>query len=344
MLHRADHIPATKHVALVTTSRVSEANPYAHNDLQILKRSIELNRPAFTMVVNPDHADYILVVGSGTRFYYDLITSALYKTHRRKLFVLDFSDRPIPVVPGLYMTLLGGENSRLFKQGFYLRVASNELLEVTTETLQKEPTYLGWFRGNVENHPVRSRLLELRADAAFCIEHRDTGWTRTESAYAEDLLSGKFILCPRGLGASTFRVFEAMRLGRVPVVISDAWVEPPGVHWKDFILRVAEADAIAIPRLLRAIEPDWQRMAQAAQSAWERNFSLTASIRWIDGIVSDLLEARASSLPDDFSFLRMTATAVRNGQLLQWLREWLRVKTGERTVFMAPQSEWLHAR
>jgi hypothetical protein len=241
------------------------------------------------------------------------------------------------------MTLLGQENSALFKQGFFLRVASNELLDVTAETLQKEPTHLGWFRGNVDNHPVRRRLLELGADAAFSIEHCDTGLTRTESTYAEDLLCGKFVLCPRGLGASTFRVFEAMRLGRVPVVISDAWLEPPGVRWKDFIVRVAEANVAAIPRLLCAIEPDWRQMAQMARQAWERNFSLAASIRWIDAVVSDILKESAASSPDEVRFLRMSVTAARNGQLLQLLREWLRVKRGERTVFMAPHSEWIHA-
>src|SRR5262249_4705178 len=72
LLHSSYSRPTTKHVALVTTSRVSDANPHAHNDLRILKHSIELNQPAFAMTADTDRADYILVVGSGTRFYYDL--------------------------------------------------------------------------------------------------------------------------------------------------------------------------------------------------------------------------------------------------------------------------------
>ena len=49
------------------------------------------------------------------------------------------------------------------------------------------------------------------------------------------------MICPRGWGSSSIRLFEVMEMGRVPVIISDAWVnEAP--KWADFSVRVSEAD------------------------------------------------------------------------------------------------------
>ncbi len=36
---------------------------------------------------------------------------------------------------------------------------------------------------------------------------------------------------PRGIGASSVRIFEAMRAGRAPVIISDDWIVPPVGDW-----------------------------------------------------------------------------------------------------------------
>jgi Exostosin family len=45
--------------------------------------------------------------------------------------------------------------------------------------------------------------------------------------YITVLQQSAFILCPIGKGPSSMRIFEAMRAGRAPVIISDAWDPPP---------------------------------------------------------------------------------------------------------------------
>jgi hypothetical protein len=35
--------------------------------------------------------------------------------------------------------------------------------------------------------------------------------------------------CPAGIGPATYRLFEAMELGRVPVILSDEWVPRKGL-------------------------------------------------------------------------------------------------------------------
>src|SRR2546423_4170060 len=36
--------------------------------------------------------------------------------------------------------------------------------------------------------------------------------------------ASKFILCSRGVGTSSVRLFDTMRMGRVPVILSDQWL------------------------------------------------------------------------------------------------------------------------
>ncbi|MDQ2919268.1 MAG: glycosyltransferase family 47 protein, partial [Verrucomicrobiota bacterium] len=82
-----------------------------------------------------------------------------------------------------------------------------------------------------------------------------------------------FVLCPRGVGASTIRLFETMRMGRVPVILSDEWVPPVGPLWEKFSVRVAEKDFAQVPRLLEEREHMAVPMGQLARREWEEWFS-----------------------------------------------------------------------
>jgi len=83
----------------------------------------------------------------------------------------------------------------------------------------------------------------------------------------------KFVLCPRGIATSSYRCYEAMALGRVPVILSDAWVPPAGPDWGEFALIVAEDRIADLPDILRAHEPHWRAMGRAARAAWEEWFA-----------------------------------------------------------------------
>src|SRR5204863_9824065 len=85
----------------------------------------------------------------------------------------------------------------------------------------------------------------------------------------------KFCLCPRGRGPSTWRLYEALRAGRPPVIISDDWV-PPAIDggWEQCSIRVAERDVERIPEILREREPDAERMSAEARRVWQEWFSL----------------------------------------------------------------------
>jgi hypothetical protein len=108
------------------------------------------------------------------------------------------------------------------------------------------------FSSENHEHPVKSRM---RADY----------WTTLQAS--------AFSLCPRGHGASALRIYEAMRAGVVPIILSDSWVPPVGIDWSQCSIRIKESDyyraeLIAARHLSRA-----SQMGQAAQDVWKQNFS-----------------------------------------------------------------------
>ena len=94
-----------------------------------------------------------------------------------------------------------------------------------------------------------------------------------KSRYGEIISSSKFVLCPRGYACSTWRLFETMKAGRVPVIISDQWVAPEGPAWDNFSLRVMENQVSRIPEILEQYESQAELMGHCARAAWEEWFS-----------------------------------------------------------------------
>jgi hypothetical protein len=91
--------------------------------------------------------------------------------------------------------------------------------------------------------------------------------------YGDILARSKFVLCPRGYACSSWRLFESMKAGRVPVIISDQWVPPAGPTWESFSIRVRQNHVLQIPEILERHEPNAAIMGRLARKAWEEWFS-----------------------------------------------------------------------
>ena len=74
---------------------------------------------------------------------------------------------------------------------------------------------------------------------------------KEKQEYVDDILSSKFVLCPRGWSPATYRLFEVMELGRCPVIISDDWVPIDGVPWQECCIVIKEKDIAYCARSLQ---------------------------------------------------------------------------------------------
>ncbi len=148
---------------------------------------------------------------------------------------------------------------------------------------------LASFVGSM-THPIRLRMYESLKpydDCAILMKN----WM---NVVAEELfttfinasLASKFVLCPRGFGSTSFRLYETFQLGAVPVYISDdhylPWVDE--LDWKEFCVLIRENQISDIHRILSSIsDEDYNNMLSKGQEVYQKYFTL-------DGMTTNILK------------------------------------------------------
>lgn len=238
------------------------------------------------VVEDPEEADLILFVetSEAAGYYFDRVKEhPVYRDYREKSYLYSSTDKFVPFLPGIYASV----ERRWYwpawtRSGHYLGVKEKGALRYESGYT---PSHLFSFLGASNTNPLRRRVVELcHPDAIVIDSHAESlAIERDErppvtpeeyvARYVRSVRDSAFVLCPRGGGPSSFRLFETMMLGRVPVVISDQWVPPEGPDWDRFTLRVAESDVEQIPVLLAAKVGAAQAMGDTARAAWVEWFS-----------------------------------------------------------------------
>jgi hypothetical protein len=237
------------------------------------------------LVDSPEHADIILFVGSTYPDHRDVRSHPLLRLHRDKCFLFHSDDYVIPFLPGVYVNLTKRWYTDQTVTGPYLQMLFWDYAPFVPSLTDCE--YLFCFVGSTMTHRVRRRLMGLDHPRGYLedtkirmetdeknkpfamVNYQQDAKTR----YGEIINKSKFVLCPRGYACATFRLFETMKAGRVPVIISDQWVPPTGPAWESFSIRVKERQIAHIPDLLERYETEAETMANKARSTWEEWFS-----------------------------------------------------------------------
>ncbi len=87
----------------------------------------------------------------------------------------------------------------------------------------------------------------------------------------------KFCLCPRGYGNTSFRMYEAMQLGCIPVYISDDFHIPwnDEINWNDIAVLIPSDDILYLPEILKSIsEEKLQTMQNNIKKYYNQYFTL----------------------------------------------------------------------
>ena len=232
--------------------------------------------------------------------------------HCEKTYLYSEQDQPWCAMPGLYVSMPAKNfNPARQRSCAYVRLRNPHVLTIHRQAIA--PDLLFSFLGRrgpaireavmALSHP-RS-LIEDTSAVNFFYSHTDET-ERRERRYAEIIGRSKFVLCPRGDGVSSFRLFETMAAARVPVIISDQWVPPAGPDWSRCSLRVPERDIASIPAILERREGEFEVMGYGARREWvewfapdvlfHRMVELCLDLRrqrMLSGVFkSDLLDAR----------------------------------------------------
>jgi hypothetical protein len=251
------------------------------------------------LVNDPEMADVVLFVQCHMVDWRlnAIIEHPVAASHWPRVFVYDERDRPWRSFPGIYVSSPRFSFDRERQRAWsYLRVP-----QVLRTNQASEPDLLFSFVGS-RTARCRTAVLALEHPDALVAEVTDFMFWNAASLdfagkrqdYAEAIARSRFVLCPRGRGTSTFRLYEAVAAGRVPVVISDEWVPPVGPPWDAFSIQVAEDDVDDIPDLLEARAGEWPEMSAAARAAFNEFFSDDVTFHRIVSEIGILCHANPS--------------------------------------------------
>jgi glycosyltransferase involved in cell wall biosynthesis len=123
------------------------------------------------------------------------------------------------------------------------------------------------------------------------VERQSFNGSRQEKdEYVEHLSKNTYILCPRGTENYSYRIYETLSFGRVPVIIDTDVVLPPEINWDRLVVRVPYSSIDNLPELIRQ---DYNRHSSAAFSVRQQEaFSIMAKLqtmRWVQSLAGELL-------------------------------------------------------
>ena len=302
--------------------------PWASGEWRRIAATWGLDAPC-EVVGDPEAADAVLITLCDLRDPYPAVVEkvkrlALRRAARDRVFVFDTSDMPAGLFPGLYASLRRRLFSRARHRTSSFLQSFNEYIDL--QPYDPRPPLLCSFQGNLTS-PVRGRLFNLphRRDDVV-IERTEPFWSRIgeettapfKRRYAETIGNSRFVLCPRGNGTSSYRLFETMQSGRVPVIIADPWVPSDMVPWHACSLRVPERAIDRVVEICEGADPQWRDMAQEARRAWESWFSPVGLARLIAESIEGIWQSRpypervyACGWPWRTNLLRLRGALVR---------------------------------
>jgi len=275
-------------VKIYFTSTDNNRSAHSENIRETTKyavQSLESSKSKYLVTQTADNADIILYIEPPNHkfqhYAHDLLKQDPIRRYPNRCFVVEFTDGSAGFLPGVYV---GISRSRAdytrFRSGCYLGLF-NPLGTETTSAREREDVrsdLLMSFRG-FPSSTVRRRIFDTTFDRddVSIVETSNFGiWTQTEDSrrvFYSEMLRSKFVLCPRGNGLTTARLFETMERGRAPVILADDWWAPEGPAWSDFSVLVSESKVSNLVEILSSYESQSAEMGRLAREAWEKWFS-----------------------------------------------------------------------
>lgn len=285
------------------------------------------NCAAHAVVADPAAADLILLLGNFGRRPQLLLEHPAYVAYPERCAVYTEDDMYMPLAPGIFCSAQIDRHTRCGRIFSYAYVSRNgryrnNYLAETSSPVGATPAagkkYLFSFQGG-STSLVRKRLFKLnygRPDILIENTSKYYHWDDSQPdrhdrqlSYANTLASSQFVLCPRGAGAGTIRLFEVMAAGVAPVLLSDGYSLPPGPAWDNFLLRVPEREIARLPELLEPQRSTAAERGRLAREAFLEHFSIAREFERVVELAA--LSLRHGPPVEDYFRRRQTAIILR---------------------------------
>jgi hypothetical protein len=237
-----------------------------------------------TFTSNPCEADLILFAETydgSDPYFFSVALHPIFRRFPHKCVLYHISDTPYTlcrtISPSVESIHVNSRCRRAFS--YVVRIHENTALS-GVGSLSHPTKYLFSFIGDPSTYPIRNELLKLQHPRALLRASSGVSAMGMTAAareafhrrFIDDMLDSLFVLCPRGIGATSMRLFEAMELGRAPVIIADSWLPVADLPWRDFALFIKEKDVHHIPAILERHLDKGVAMGLRARLVWEQYF------------------------------------------------------------------------
>ncbi len=299
----------TKNSMLISFQSAEENRSVVERDFY--RQFFLTTSPRYEVTTSPNDAGIIIITDLfASEHFLDFLKSDFYSVFKNKCIVITESDQPIHIFPGIYTS---GKN-RFKKQciiggayPFHTKQYPNDSIKQSHYSSEKR--YLFSFVGS-KSHILREKMSRLKFNRADIVIRLNDSYNHFElnkafdaktmgDSYAETLKKSKFCLCPRGRGSASIRIFEVMKMGIAPVIISDDWIAPSKIDWSSCSIIIPEKDYASIESILEKHESSYEEMGVQAKNTYEQYFSEDAYVSYIlNGI--EYLKTNSSPLRSPF--------------------------------------------
>jgi mannosyltransferase OCH1-like enzyme len=171
------------------------------------------------------------------------------------------------------------------------------------------------FVGSIIENSLRHKIYNLFTkdpDIYFSLQNWTPQVTQNRFDHFIDITKrSKFALCPRGYGAQSFRVYEVLQLGTIPVIIYDKEWLPfnSSVDWSSFSVLIHENDIHNIKEILLQINDEQiNSMLKKGKEVYNNFFTLEKTsqqiLKYLQNITSrKLWPDFKSSMKNSFEYL-----------------------------------------
>lgn len=222
------------------------------------------------LVADGKEADAIMFIDrhitSGRRYYQYVDNHEYTRAYPDKVLIYDGSDQPSRYVRGLITSM----PKPIYDHQKHRAVPYvYNSADAVSANIEKNRSIMVSFMGSGAGHPIRSKVLTLDnyAYELYIVNTSDRNYygdkpptdgqlKQWKDEYMALLQRSKFVLCPRGKGTATYRIYESLRLGSIPVIISDEFVDPEIPMWSTVTKRLAEQDVCteSVSRLISDVD------------------------------------------------------------------------------------------
>ena len=183
----------------------------------------------------------------------------------------DYLTEYLPIMKKIGIKVVFSPNAELPLEFYDVKIIPFPGISVNSSSPAKQKDIVCSFVGSEWTHSCRTVMFKLFENLPeFTLIKRTGTWhffnkdrqqvEQNKREYIDILSRSRFSLCPRGIGANSFRFWESLEAGAIPILISDQLVLPYHIDWEKTIIRIKESEINNIPDVINSISIEQEQI------------------------------------------------------------------------------------